>query len=320
MQGPKADTETRTTRADGEPKLASARARERRRKRVLQQQRDWAHFTSAAEPFTFNWVNTLTTGESVDCSIEVTLVEALADQCLLAGPADQIARQRDQLWSTALLIIAEAFGRDRPEGFEPVQDRALELAEQVSAAYGMRHAVDDLGDAYLCRGHRPIAFLGHVGMPDGGIVWSAGAWPDSIEEFDEPVSLSQCLERAAFLDGLHRRATNGREPELDAEHIGLLRAAEWMRLAEHGVDRRLLPHQGLALLCFEGAPRIVIGRVAAAHGRPSLADMTVRERARWIDELTSLLPDSLGELHPLPVDFDTAVDISQLHRREELAQ
>lgn len=270
------------------------------------------HFTSAAGPVTLNYVNGPATGESVDAAVELAALEAVYGDCRLAGRDDQIGRQRDQLRSVALLVIAETYCTDQPRGWRVPALRALEFAQAISRAYGMRHAIDDLGDLYLCCGDRPMVWLGHTQQPVGGIVWSAGQWPDSIDEFGEPRSVSQVMERAAFLDGLYRRAVGGREPHLDAEHVALLRAAEWRALADRGVERRRMPTEGLELLCFDGSPRTVIGCVGPADVSPSFLDMTASQRAHRVGDLTAMLPESLGPLETLRPDFTRAPEGSPL--------
>lgn len=274
--------------------------------------REPAPFTLTAEPVTFKYVHGSATGEAVDVNLEIDVLEAIFDDCRLAGPNDQDLRRRDQFRGVALLIIAEAYRTERPEGWHAPAVRAVELADGILREYGMRHAVDDLGDVYLCSGDRPMAWLGHAGRPMGGVVWSAGECPAAIDEFHAPSTVSQRMERAAFLDGLHRRAVSGSEPYLDAEQVALQRAAEWSTLVEAGLQRHVLRSEGVALLTFDGQPRTPIGRVGKPQGRVSLVDMTSVQRARWIGDLTQCLPESLGALEPLNIEFDRSPEGSPL--------
>lgn len=280
--------------------------------------RDGALFTTSIAPVTVIPVSASTAaGEAVLVSQEMVAVQTVFDRCGAGDSRDELLRAHNLLHATALSVIADGYWHDQPAGWREMHGRIHALIELICDVHQIRLLTDVFGDGLLCAGGLPLIWQGQVGRPLGGVVWSAGSLPCGIDEFAAPRSLAQEMERAAFLDTLHRRALTGEEPGLDPEQVGLLRAGAWSRLGDRGLERRLLTGEGVAVLTFHGVPRAAIGRVAPADGRESLADMTVSQRIRWISELTRELPGRLGELAPLPAGCGVASDGSGLRPLRE---
>lgn len=283
------------------------------RRAAPQTRRDEALFTTSTDPVTVIPVSASTAaGEAVLVSQEMVAVQTVFDRCGAGDPRDELLRAHNLLHATALSVIADGYWHDQPAGWREMHGRIHVLIELICDVHQIRLRTDVFGDGLLCAGDRPLVWQGQVGRPLGGVVWSAGSLPCGVDEFAAPRSLAEEMERAAFLDTLHRRALTGEEPGLDPEQIGLMRAGAWRRLGDHGLERRLLAGEGVAVLTFHGVPRAAIGRVAAPKGRESLADLTVSQRIRWISDLTGELPVRLGELDPLPADCGAALDGSGL--------
>lgn len=239
------------------------------------------------------------------------VVESVFDRCRASDGRDEWLCAHNLLHATALSVIAEGYWHDRPTGWREMHSRIHRLISIICREHRLRLMTDVFGNGLLCSGTRPVIWQGHGGRPLGGVVWSAGSLPLSIDEFDAPRSVAQEMERAAFLDTLHGRALAG-EPQLDPEQVGLLRAAAWSRLADRHVERQVLDAEGVAVLAVRGIPRAAIGRVAPPRGRISLADMTVSQRVGWMSRVIKGLPITLNDLVPLATDRDAAFDGSGL--------